>query len=110
MGYEAGTAPTYCAPGQAQYTQPAYNMDQQAGQGLELQQEMVTTEMERETAYQQVGATQELQVDGAEGQNAGEPVVKGQVGDWLICEDQMGEFYSHVQTGQSVDQPPEELL
>jgi hypothetical protein len=36
--------------------------------------------------------------------------VKQQIGDWLICEDGQGEFYSHQPTGQTYDQPPPELL
>jgi hypothetical protein len=43
-------------------------------------------------------------------QDPNQSVVKAQVGDWYICEDQQGEFYSHAITGQSYDQPPEELL
>lgn len=68
--------------------------------------------LQQEQAYQQqLGAEQEAlqQVIAAE-QNPGEAVVKGQVGDWLICEDSAGEFYSHAQTQESFDQPPEELL
>mmetsp|Transcript_46227 Transcript_46227/g.107479 ORF Transcript_46227/g.107479 Transcript_46227/m.107479 type:complete len:337 (+) Transcript_46227:98-1108(+) len=39
-----------------------------------------------------------------------EAVVKAQVGQWLICEDGLGEFYSDALTGQSYDDPPVDLL
>eukprot|EP00929_Paragymnodinium_shiwhaense_P106337 TRINITY_DN7162_c0_g2_i5.p1 TRINITY_DN7162_c0_g2~~TRINITY_DN7162_c0_g2_i5.p1 ORF type:complete len:836 (+),score=289.73 TRINITY_DN7162_c0_g2_i5:90-2597(+) len=36
--------------------------------------------------------------------------VKQQIGDWLICEDGQGEFYSHAPSGQMYNEPPPELL
>lgn len=33
-----------------------------------------------------------------------------ELGDWMICEDAQGEFYWHVPTNQSYEQPPQELL
>merc|ERR1712137_1192510 len=39
-----------------------------------------------------------------------QPVVKSQVGDWLICEDAQGEFYQHAPTNQVFAEPPQELL
>merc|ERR1711953_168260 len=39
-----------------------------------------------------------------------ESTVKMQLGPWLVCEDALGEFYHHSQTGQSFEQPPAELL
>jgi len=117
-----GQAPRgFAPPDQNQYhqenQQPVY-----ADQGMiQHQMEMAPQEIvneadaiQQEQAYQQqVGAEQEAlqQVIAAEGQqNPSEAVVKGQVGDWLICEDSAGEFYSHAQTQESFDQPPEELL
>jgi len=50
-------------------------------------------------------------VDAAPGQEAqAQASVKQQTGDWLICEDAQGEFYSYQPTGQTFDQPPPELL
>ena len=36
--------------------------------------------------------------------------VTGQIGEWLICEDQQGEYYIHEPSQQQFDQPPAELL
>jgi len=36
--------------------------------------------------------------------------VKAQIGNWLICQDAMGEFYQNAATGQQFDQAPAELL
>jgi len=36
--------------------------------------------------------------------------VKLEVGDWMVCEDAMGEFYHHSPTGQSFDQAPAQLV
>lgn len=42
--------------------------------------------------------------------NTGQPVLKATVGAWQICQDNLGEYYVHVPSGQSFDQPPPELL
>lgn len=42
--------------------------------------------------------------------NTGQPVLKATVGVWQICQDNLGEYYVHVPSGQSFDQPPPELL
>merc|ERR1719424_541447 len=36
--------------------------------------------------------------------------VKAQIGQWLICQDAMGEFYQNSATGQQFDQAPAELI
>merc|ERR1712066_128292 len=37
-------------------------------------------------------------------------IVKQEVGPWQICEDAMGEYYVHLPSGQTFDQPPPELM
>lgn len=39
----------------------------------------------------------------------GQPTVKGQIGDWMICEDAQGEFYFNKVTQQAFDDVPAEL-
>jgi hypothetical protein len=41
---------------------------------------------------------------------AGQPKVKEQIGDWMICEDAQGEYYINARTQQSFDQAPAELV
>lgn len=36
--------------------------------------------------------------------------VMAECGNWLICEDSLGEFYYHVPTNQAYDEPPPELV
>jgi len=36
--------------------------------------------------------------------------VMAEYGNWLICEDSLGEFYYHVPTNQAYDEPPPELV
>lgn len=43
-------------------------------------------------------------------QKAQFPVVKGHVGQWMVCHDQSGEYYHHTPTQMSYDDPPLELL
>jgi hypothetical protein len=38
------------------------------------------------------------------------PQLKMEVGDWQICEDMQGEYYVHIPTGQTYDEPPPELV
>jgi hypothetical protein len=39
----------------------------------------------------------------------GQPTVKGQIGDWMICEDAQGEFYFNKVTQEAFDDVPAEL-
>lgn len=38
------------------------------------------------------------------------PRLKEQIGEWMICEDEQGEYYVNSRTQQSFSQPPQELV
>lgn len=55
---------------------------------------------------------QQVQAPAPVGQSPPEAqaMIKMEVGEWQVCEDQQGEYYVHTLSGQSFDQPPVELL
>mmetsp|Transcript_51369 Transcript_51369/g.122057 ORF Transcript_51369/g.122057 Transcript_51369/m.122057 type:complete len:568 (-) Transcript_51369:62-1765(-) len=55
-------------------------------------------------------ALQEIGTAGVAADGESASVVKMQLGDWMVCEDGQGEFYWHVPTQQSFDDPPPELV
>jgi len=57
---------------------------------------------------QQMQMQPQLQQEQPEAASQG--IVKAEVGEWQICEDAQGEYYVHVPSGQTFDQPPQELL
>jgi hypothetical protein len=52
----------------------------------------------------------QVQYVGAPAAPAAQAEVRAQIGNWLICQDAMGEFYQNAATGQQFDQAPAELL
>mmetsp|Transcript_33377 Transcript_33377/g.74387 ORF Transcript_33377/g.74387 Transcript_33377/m.74387 type:complete len:575 (+) Transcript_33377:122-1846(+) len=49
-------------------------------------------------------------LNGVQAEEEQTSVVKMQLGDWMVCEDAQGEFYWHVPSQQSFDNPPPELV
>jgi len=52
---------------------------------------------------------QQMQAQQAQ-QAAAQTKQKFTLGPWIVCEDSQGEFYYHTPSGQSFDQPPQELV
>jgi hypothetical protein len=52
----------------------------------------------------------EAPLSGLAEQNGPPAQILEELGDWMICEDEQGEFYWHVPSSASFDSPPAELL
>jgi len=74
------------------------------GQTAALQQpQLQPKQMQAQFQVQQIQAQQEQQT-------AAQTKQKLTLGPWIVCEDSQGEFYYHTPSGQSFDQPPQELV
>jgi hypothetical protein len=82
-------SPMPAAAVQTSFQAPSYSTIQSASPAYNVVEAMPAV-----TSYLQAPAVQ------------AEPVVLEQVGDWLVCQDELGIFYHHAPTGQSVDQCP----
>jgi hypothetical protein len=70
-------------------------------QGAPVQQFQAQQQLQQLQAQEQALKAQQAQ--------QAQPVVKMQLGPWQVCEDEQGEFYFNMETGQSFEQPPAEL-
>jgi len=96
----------YAQPAQQNYAQPMY-----AAQEAHMLPEATYTQPLHQ--HQQMEMQPQMQPQMMQQQQpdaAAQGIVKAEVGGWQICEDAQGEYYVHLASGQTFDEPPQELL
>jgi hypothetical protein len=104
-------ASSYTPIQQTVQVQPAqYKMQQQLPQ-YQVQQPQYQVQQSQYQVQQPQYQVQQSQYQVQQSiPQASRAVQKMAFGDWAVYEDELGEYYAHVPTGQQFEQPPPELI